>query len=618
MISSVAKAATDIGKTVIESAKSILGIHSPSRVFEEYGSLVAQGLQIGIKKDTPKAEKESATMAKKVVKASKNEFDKAVAWINERKKLNKLSLEEELKAWEALQKKYTAGTTQRKKADAEASRVKNELMKKDYENTVNWIDERKFYDQLSLMEELQTWEAFQKKYAEGTEERKKADREVYSLKKELTDKQNQFEDEYYTKTTEVNEKLIQDIKTVNEEYEQALKSRTDVLYTAYGLFDKVESPEDPVSGSELLTNLQTQVLAFEEWRRNLEGLSTKGISEDLLKELEEMGPASLDKIKALNQLTQPELDNYVKLWKDKHEQAKTKAITELEGLRVESDKKIEELTKDANTNLEDLKGIYQKQLASLTTNTQVQLKDFNSKWETKTKELNTQTDKDFKEITTNIEKILKEPDWDGVGKDIINGIARGITANTWILTNASAAAAQQALEAAKGTLGINSPSKEFEILGKYSMEGFAGGLRRFAGMAVTEVTTVGSRAMDSLRNTIANIADIVTSNIDMNPTIRPVLDLSGITDGVGTINSLFGGRQVITASTSNSRASSIGRGMQPRISLQNERGMGSTAKDESSLRIDNLTFNVTAKDIEDIANLREKIDGLRQSRRKGV
>lgn len=62
------------------------------------------------------------------------------------------------------------------------------------------------------------------------------------------------------------------------------------------------------------------------------------------------------------------------------------------------------------------------------------------------------------------------------GKDIVLGIVNGITAMGGMPIQAVTGLAARMLQAAKDTLGIASPSKEFEKLGMYSGEGFTMGL----------------------------------------------------------------------------------------------------------------------------------------------
>ena len=77
-----------------------------------------------------------------------------------------------------------------------------------------------------------------------------------------------------------------------------------------------------------------------------------------------------------------------------------------------------------------------------------------------------------KEIIENLKNFFKNADWKQIGIDIVKGIGNGLAAmNSWIKDKARAVA-QAALDAAKGFLGIQSPSKAFGELGKFSAQGF--------------------------------------------------------------------------------------------------------------------------------------------------
>lgn len=87
-----------------------------------------------------------------------------------------------------------------------------------------------------------------------------------------------------------------------------------------------------------------------------------------------------------------------------------------------------------------------------------------------------------KELVVSIVDFVKNTDWIGLGKSIILGIANGIRSAVGWLVDAAIAAARAALEAAKGFLGISSPSQVFadEVglqMGLGVVEGFRRGLR---------------------------------------------------------------------------------------------------------------------------------------------
>jgi hypothetical protein len=88
--------------------------------------------------------------------------------------------------------------------------------------------------------------------------------------------------------------------------------------------------------------------------------------------------------------------------------------------------------------------------------------------------------------------------------------------------------ASKALNAAKNLLGINSPSKEFKKLGVWSDEGLADGFDDGSGMVEKSARGVAGRALDTLRGSLSDMSSIFSKDMDLNPTITPVLDLSEV------------------------------------------------------------------------------------------
>ena len=73
-------------------------------------------------------------------------------------------------------------------------------------------------------------------------------------------------------------------------------------------------------------------------------------------------------------------------------------------------------------------------------------------------------------------KWFKDTDWGQLGKDILNGIAEGVKNGVKALVDAVVAAAKAAIDAAKGFLGIESPSKVFAGIGLNISAGLASGI----------------------------------------------------------------------------------------------------------------------------------------------
>jgi tape measure domain-containing protein len=160
-------------------------------------------------------------------------------------------------------------------------------------------------------------------------------------------------------------------------------------------------------------------------------------------------------------------------------------------------------------------------------------------------------------LTTSIRGYMY--DFTKIGEDIDEGIANGIRSRQSTVINAAVSMAVSAYQAAKNALGINSPSKAFAEIGMYSVMGFAAGFKKFSGLAETEATNVGQEAVRSLVGAVSKISDSIGNNIDMQPVIRPVLDLSDIEDGGKKLGSIFAQRRGINMGVIASKIPSVGR-----------------------------------------------------------
>lgn len=111
---------------------------------------------------------------------------------------------------------------------------------------------------------------------------------------------------------------------------------------------------------------------------------------------------------------------------------------------------------------------------------------------------------------------------------IIEGMVNGLGSMVNRVIGAVQKVAGDVLNAAKNVLGIKSPSREFFAIAKYTMMGWANGTDRFGNTVVSATSQVGLDALSMIKKSVAKISDHVNDNMDANPTIRPVLDLSAI------------------------------------------------------------------------------------------
>ena len=126
-----------------------------------------------------------------------------------------------------------------------------------------------------------------------------------------------------------------------------------------------------------------------------------------------------------------------------------------------------------------------------------------------------------------------------VGLYFVQGFANGINNNKNLARNAGSAIGRAALSAAKQAIDAHSPSKESHKLGVFFDQGFVNGIISLRNKIYDSSYSVGSYAKDALNRSLMRIADIIDNNIDVNPSIRPVMDLSDIENGAAAIDSLL-------------------------------------------------------------------------------
>ena len=132
------------------------------------------------------------------------------------------------------------------------------------------------------------------------------------------------------------------------------------------------------------------------------------------------------------------------------------------------------------------------------------------------------------------------------GYYLVCGLTNGIYDNSDIASYAAAAVARSAAQAARNALKINSPSKVFEEIGKYVDQGLALGMTKNVGVIEDSSYNIAEKSIDIMKNTLSNVID---EEFDLDPVIRPVLDITDIQNGAGLLGSMFNNGLAISGST---------------------------------------------------------------------
>ena len=125
------------------------------------------------------------------------------------------------------------------------------------------------------------------------------------------------------------------------------------------------------------------------------------------------------------------------------------------------------------------------------------------------------------------------------GRYLVTGFANGIRDNIYLAQLAAIKMADDTETAARSKLHINSPSKVFRKIGAGVPEGFAQGIERFSYLGTRAVEGMSNDAIDSASKVLSNINAVLTDDVNTQPTIRPVVDLSNVESSSDAISNML-------------------------------------------------------------------------------
>ncbi len=200
------------------------------------------------------------------------------------------------------------------------------------------------------------------------------------------------------------------------------------------------------------------------------------------------------------------------------------------------------------------------------------------------------------------------------GSYLVAGFAAGISASSYLAAARARAMANAAAQAAKAALDINSPSKVFKKIGYSVPEGFAMGIDKMSGMVKKSSVAMTNTALNGTKQAVAGIAEMMSIDADYQPAIRPVLDLSDVESGAGSIASMFNNSPSIGV---NSNLRAIG-------SMINENSQNGSNDDVVSAinklrkgldNVGNTTYTINGVTYDDGSNIHDAMSAIvRQAR----
>lgn len=125
------------------------------------------------------------------------------------------------------------------------------------------------------------------------------------------------------------------------------------------------------------------------------------------------------------------------------------------------------------------------------------------------------------------------------GINLGRGLVIGMNAMQNAAYNSGYALGQAAVRGEKDGQKSHSPSKLTIQAGKWLGEGLIIGMSSMESKTYNAGKSMGETAFDSIRSALSGMNDIIDSDMDTTPTIRPVLDLTNVKAATGKLNGLF-------------------------------------------------------------------------------
>lgn len=125
------------------------------------------------------------------------------------------------------------------------------------------------------------------------------------------------------------------------------------------------------------------------------------------------------------------------------------------------------------------------------------------------------------------------------GRFCADGYALGISQNAYKAINAAKQMAIDAIAAVKAVNVQGSPAKEYIKMSDFAVQGYAIGFEKYSYLAEDSAADMGRNTMKSLSAAVSESMVYFSDDLDMSPTITPVVDLTDVKNGVGQISTLF-------------------------------------------------------------------------------
>lgn len=266
---------------------------------------------------------------------------------------------------------------------------------------------------------------------------------------------------------DTSEDTLKQVEDIAKAYQDAYDAQYDAVYGSLDLFSEF-SGGTAISAEDMISNLESNKEGVEQWSENIKDLAKRGVSDGLLKELQDAGPSSASKVKAMTEMTDEQLEYYSDTWDETTRSCRKIVDEQMSGMYGDCAYQVSKIIGIPYGEKESMKKAF-----SL------------------------------------------------LGEYGAQGFAEGFASQSRLVYETAEGIGNLAQQAVRNVLDINSPSKVFRDIGGYASEGFALGIDGEAELAAKAARDMAEGALNSVDVDRRRLFEITSpADYDVNALIR--------------------------------------------------------------------------------------------------
>ena len=183
------------------------------------------------------------------------------------------------------------------------------------------------------------------------------------------------------------------------------------------------------------------------------------------------------------------------------------------------------------------------------------------------------------------------------GAHSVQGYVQGIRDNLQSAYNAGFEIGKEAEKGTRNALVVKSPSRRYKEIAYYSVIGLVNEFAARASMVYDAGAELGQNALNGTKGIITRMANIINSDMNLQPVISPVLDLSNISAQSGYIGGILNAGTSIGMASRTASLIEQGRSMRFEASINNGSPDVVAAIDNLTNRMDSMERTIVNRPI---------------------